>query len=466
MNVYLQDFFIQNIKSIEEVSIAFPHDGEDYSGWIVLLGGNGMGKSTLLQAMAITLVGPLAGQRLLISPDGWVRREIDFGTFSALIVKGERDSAKGQPRKKPYGTAFIVTGREEVDIEDVTYDQPQLIHLVDEKVRKSLMSGPYAAKKSGWFSCGYGPFRRLLGGASEESRLMFSLGRESRFVTLFREAAALTQCTEWLPSLYSRSIDQHHPEKERAQRALDAARRIIERLLPGQVRISKIDSERVYFRGVGGAEVPVLDLSDGYRSFLALVIDILRHLEAATEEMSALIEFEGDEPRITAEGVILIDEVDAHLHPFWQREIGFRLRRTFPRMQFIVTSHSPFVAQAASDDGLIVMRPTGTGGAVEAHRPEVSVKGWRVDQILTSPLFGLDATRDEETELLIREHADLVAKRSWSKLSAAEKRALARLETQLADRLTAPGETVDERERQVEMARYVEETLGKLGGKL
>ena len=57
-------------------------------------------------------------------------------------------------------------------------------------------------------------------------------------------------------------------------------------------------------------------------------------------------------------------------------------------MQFIVTSHSPFVAQAASDGGLIVLQPSGPDGAVEAHRPVESVKGWRADQILTSPLFG------------------------------------------------------------------------------
>jgi hypothetical protein len=111
------------------------------------------------------------------------------------------------------------------------------------------------------------------------------------------------------------------------------------------------------------------------------------------------------------------------------------------------------------------MRPTGEGGAVEAHRPEVSVKGWRVDQILTSPLFGLDATRDEETESLIREHADLVAKRSWTQLSSPERKRLARLEEQLSNRLTAPGETVEERDLQAKMASYVSETLVKLGGK-
>ncbi len=164
------------------------------------------------------------------------------------------------------------------------------------------------------------------------------------------------------------------------------------------------------------------------------------------------------------EGVILIDEVDAHLHPFWQREIGLRLRRVFPRMQFIITSHSPFVAQAASDGGLFVLRPA-ADGAVEVQKPIESVRGWRVDQILTSPLFGLDATRDEETESLIRRHADLVARRTWGKLTGAEERELATLADELDDRLTAPGETAEERELQAETSAYLKKTLERIKSK-
>jgi len=460
--VYLREFRIQDIKCFEDVQLHFPHDGDDYSGWIVLLGENGMGKSTLLQAMAISLVGPLAGQRLL-NPDGWVREDKKLGSFLASIIKGDRDIASGQPRRRPYETSFTVTGRNLIDLRGIPYDQPQLILTSETKDQKSLMSGPYAARKTGWFSCGYGPFRRLLGGASEVSQLMFSTGRESRFVTLFREAAALTQCTEWLSSLYSRSIDPHHPDKERAQKAYEVVRRVIDDLLPDPVRLCRITTERVTFISVGGAEVAVLDLSDGYRSFLALAIDILRHLEASTDDFGALVEKDEEGTRVIAEGVILIDEIDAHLHPIWQREIGFLLRQSFPRMQFIVTSHSPFVAQAASDGGLIVLRDTEENGVVRAEYPVDSVRGWRVDQILTSPLFGLSGTRDEETEDLIREHADLVARRQWKKLNEKERKELIQLEERLAQRLTAPGETAEERLRQQEMEKYVEETLTKLG---
>jgi predicted ATP-binding protein involved in virulence len=182
-------------------------------------------------------------------------------------------------------------------------------------------------------------------------------------------------------------------------------------------------------------------------------------------DLSRWVDNEGGESRITAEGVVLIDEVDAHLHPLWQREIGFRLRRVFPRMQFIVTSHSPFVAQAASDRGLFVLRSVTPEGAVEAQRPLDSVKGWRVDQILTSPLFGLDATRDEETESLIRRHADLIAKRTWGKLTKDDEQQLAQLTDKLDDRLTAPGETVEERELQAETAAFIKTTLKELKAK-
>ena len=372
-----------------------------------------------------------------------------------------------------------MTGRQQVVLDATTYDQPQLVPLLDDK--KALMNGPYAAMNWGWFSCGYGPFRRLLGGTSEESRLMFSFGREARYVTLFREAAALTHCTEWFSALYSRSIDKNHPGRDGAKSTLEAVRRLIDSLLPGEVHITRVDSERVYFRSVGGTEVAVLDLSDGYRSFLALAIDILRpldndppgviHTPAVTDtpsiyhELSRWVDNEGGEPRITAEGVILIDEVDAHLHPSWQREIGLRLRSVFPRMQFIVTSHSPFVAQAASDGGLFVLRSVTPEGTVEAQQPLDSVKGWRVDQILTSPLFGLDATRDEETESLIRRHADLVAKRTWGKLTKDDEQQLSWLTDKLDNRLTAPGESIEERELQAETAAFIKTTLKELKAK-
>ncbi len=204
------------------------------------------------------------------------------------------------------------------------------------------------------------------------------------------------------------------------------------------------------------------DLSDGYRSFLALAVDLLRHIVESNLDLSSLVQTTSGQVQVAVEGIVLIDEADAHLHPLWQRSIGFELRRVFPRFQFIVTTHSPFVAQAATDDGLIVLRP-GNSGRVEAVRPVASVKGWRADQILTSPLFGLTGTRDEETERLMREHTDLAAKREWDQLSGAEQQRLTQLEGELVQRVTAPGESIEERTRQAGMMKYVDQTLQHIG---
>jgi predicted ATP-binding protein involved in virulence len=289
--------------------------------------------------------------------------------------------------------------------------------------------------------------------------------REVRFLTLFSESTALTQCEDWLTNLYSRSIDEFNADKERDKSDLETIRAVIDLLLPGTVKIARIDSQQVYFQTAGQAVVAIPELSDGYRSFLALTIDFLRHLTESGLNLQDLVVIEANEPRVEIHGVVLVDEIDSHLHPIWQRDIGFRLCKIFPKVQFIVSSHSPFIAQAATDGGLFVLRPIEPTGLVGVTQPVNNVRGWRVDQILTSDLFGLTETRDAETQQLLDRHQELVQRRTWAELTEQDKKELIRLEDRLSQRLTAPGESVNERTKQIEMARYVERTLENLGSR-
>ena len=100
--MYLNEFAVERIKCFHDVALKFPDKDGDYSGWNVILGGNGTGKSTLLQAMAVALTGPLVGQRLLFNPAGWTRKGRTWGQLTARISPGPNDSAIGQPREKPY----------------------------------------------------------------------------------------------------------------------------------------------------------------------------------------------------------------------------------------------------------------------------------------------------------------------------------------------------------------------------
>jgi len=93
-----------------------------------------------------------------------------------------------------------------------------------------------------------------------------------------------------------------------------------------------------------GVALDLSQLSDGERSFLALVCDLGRRLALANPLL--------DQP-LHGAGVVLIDELELHLHPKWQREVSEKLRATFPNIQFIATTHSPFVIQAMRPEELI-----------------------------------------------------------------------------------------------------------------
>ena len=98
---------------------------------------------------------------------------------------------------------------------------------------------------------------------------------------------------------------------------------------------------------VSPTTIEVAQLSDGERSTLALVLDLTRRLAQANPEMT--------NPAAEAEAVVLIDEIDLHLHPKWQRQIVRNLTAAFPRCQFIATTHSPQVIGEVEHDRIQII---------------------------------------------------------------------------------------------------------------
>jgi len=98
----------------------------------------------------------------------------------------------------------------------------------------------------------------------------------------------------------------------------------------------------------GGQSLDLSQLSDGERSFLALICDLGRRLALANPELPNPLQ---------GAGVVLIDELELHLHPKWQREVRDKLLATFPNVQFIVTTHSPFIIQSMKPGELINLDP-------------------------------------------------------------------------------------------------------------
>ncbi|AZM76851.1 hypothetical protein D1J63_19180 [Streptomyces sp. KPB2] len=148
-------------------------------------------------------------------------------------------------------------------------------------------------------------------------------------------------------------------------------------------------------------------MSDGLRTVSALVLDVVRQMYAAYGAID--LRWKDGRPYLPHPGVVLIDEVDAHLHVSWQQSIGEWFKVHFPAVQFIVSTHSPYVCQAADPGGLIRLP-----GPDEDVPPEVVdeklfgrvVYGSGDDAVL-SDFFGLLSPFSRRAESMREELADL-----------------------------------------------------------
>ena len=176
-------------------------------------------------------------------------------------------------------------------------------------------------------------------------------------------------------------------------------------------RSSIHDSERtgVHVRTPSG-RVPLHQLSLGYRTVFAWTVDLAWRL---------LERYPRSSKPLHQPAIVLVDEVDLHLHPLWQREVRDHLAKQFPQVQFIATAHSPLMAQSSLGANLAIVRWENDHAVVEDD--PVVVESWRLDQLVTSDLFELESARPPEIEKRQRRRAKLIEK---AKLSAAERQEL------------------------------------------
>jgi hypothetical protein len=223
----------------------------------------------------------------------------------------------------------------------------------------------------------------------------------------------------WLVDLDHKRYEKDSGADHKLQAVLELLR---DRFLPNDLAVDRVDSNGLWLADRRGVQLSWMDMSDGYRAALALVGDILRHMIKAYG-IDALCERDEEGRLVVARsGVVLIDEIDAHLHPEWQREIGFWLTRHFPKVQFLVTSHSPLICQAASARGLFHLPEPGSGGIPFRLNDETYTKviASRPDTILLSPAFGLENSRSPRAVAWGQQYSRLRAKQRAVPLSEVE----------------------------------------------
>jgi len=393
LGVYYQSLTVENVRCFADAQ-TLPLAGEDGRPyhWTLILGENGTGKTTLLQALAAisvrdVRVGPAASElKNLYTKSLWRWSELTSPSSAdhPKRLRGAITVASGPGESVRYGAnAFF----ELTELERL-YAPVIFTFQNDVSLPESLL-------------CAYGPMRRSI-----DARLGAVDTRKDEVIDFLEGKVTSLDVEEWfLQRDYAASSNATEPAaREESRRWLAIARETVLSILPGvtdlvprstggpsgQIRLYAVTSH---------GTVPFRELGFGMQSTLAWVVDL------AVRMMTAY----PDSPHPLSEpAVCLVDEIDLHLHPRWQRVLLQQLSERFPNVQFVATAHSPLIVQAAPDANVVVLRRDGERVVID-RAPE-SVRNWRVDQILTSDLFGLPSARPAALDGLIEERERLLAK--------------------------------------------------------
>ena len=421
--MHIRDIQIRNVRSLRSHRWSFART--KCAGWHVVLGDNGSGKSSFLRAIALALVGPGRAEGLRQTWNDWLTHGEQEGEIRLVLWSADPDVANAECQLADNfyspGVKLRRVSSVDVDIADLPPNDPSRARFVPSMGLFALSETP------NWFSTSFGPFRRFSGGTNQLSKLPPLLARH---LSLFDEGVAFTACLDWLQDLKFRALE-HDPEG----RLLDRLIRFVNEsdFLPSGVRIEDVTSRNVMFRDANGVVVPVMDLSDGYRSVLSMTFEIVRQM-AMTFGPDEV--FDPDDPtKVVPEGVVIVDEIDTHLHPTWQSRIGHWFCEHFPNVQFIVSTHSPLVCQSAENGSVYLLPRSGSGekgGKLKRDTLLRLVHGTVLDAYGTEA-FGSDAaaTRSPRSRALHRRLAYLNNRELLKGLSSKERRERDRLRRML-----------------------------------
>ena len=435
--MHVQRLMIENIRSIRSFELNLK--GTDSAGWHVILGDNGSGKSTVVRALALALMGQWNAHAARQDWSRWLAAGETSGQVSVSLSAHDMDywTGKGRTSDGPISARADIASDSETSGHN---GQNATVKFSSNRFANRTIWGD----GHGWFSASFGPFRRFTGGDLGMDKLFVTHPRLAAHLSAFGENVALRESLLWLQELQVRKLEGDS-EADAIQSAVVSFVNGSD-LLPHGAYIDGITFERVEIVDGHGSRISVDEMSDGYRSILSLTFELMRLMFGSLWTEAALERIDTASGTIRLPGVVTIDEIDAHLHPAWQKRIGDWFAKRFPETQFFVTTHSPIICRAARH-GSVWLLPT-PGSEEEARR----VTGTELERLIDgnildaygTELFGEEVTRSEQSKKKLAQLARLNRKRLRSSLSRKEQQELEHLRAAMP---SSPNTTAPVRKR-------------------
>jgi hypothetical protein len=426
--VYFSGLSLTNVKAFGETQFLDLRDPitERPARWTLILGDNGVGKTTLLQCIALM-------RPILATPEGSSSDAPEPDRVQAALAERENSElialARAGESAEVSLKAHLIGGRR---LNGVGGKPTELNLSIGIEVRNHKLSA-FEVSES------------MIPNFTEPLVIGYSAARHMSYLRgdglitsddptepLFDPSLELIDAEDILQRL----DHARYKDNEKADDLLTKLKSALAKLLPD---VESGEGIFIYGPAVPGSgrrksgvefrtpygDVPFRSLSLGYQTTTAWAVDLAWKLFQHYPD--------SDDP-LQEPAVVLIDELDLHLHPLWQRTLRPSISEFFPEVQFIATAHSPLIAQSYLDSNIVVLARK--GDHVEIENDPAVVNSWGLDELVTSELFGLSSPYPPEIDSMIRERAALL---KLARRTAVERDRLADLQGRI-EAATAEGE--------------------------
>lgn len=407
--MYIKRMSLKNIRCFHNLNLEFASAGSS----ALLLGDNGDGKSTVLRCLAMGLCDESSAAAL-------------FRELTGAFVRRQPDTSAANINQ---------TGIIEIDLDDtdgITYRiTTQITALPNfERVTQRLLK----IKKNGggvpveirqyqkgfpWqriFVVGYGPGLRTRGTMDYQKYLAVDA-----VYPLFRYDVDLQN----VELIIRRLIDTARDRAQNPEDKAEAERLTKNRIQVLMAQLLDLKSPEDFLFTSTGVEVAgfwgtagLSQLGDGYQATITWVLDLI-----SWWFLTQVVDSSSDWELESIEGIVIIDEIEQHLHPKWQHRILPSLRERFPKVQFVVATHSPLVASGCKDVEVHLFE--------KGEQSEVKPYGWLAENVYK--LMGLPESRSAQfTEDVLKRYKELDYKRLTETATQQELHEWGKLSTELS----------------------------------